>query len=69
METTIKINTDLLNADIIEGIKKMFPHKHVEITIQEKDTENEDSTQFILNQPELVAELQKPADRIENNEA
>ena len=32
METTIRINTDLLNIDIIEGIQKMFPHKVVDIT-------------------------------------
>ena len=33
METTIRINTDLLSTDFIEGIKKLFPHKIVEITI------------------------------------
>ncbi len=78
METTIKINTDLLNADIIEGIKKMFPHKHVEITIQEKDVEEdedafsedeEDATQFILNRPALAAELQRRIDSIEDKTA
>ncbi len=70
METTIKINTDLLNADIIEGIKKMFPHKQVQITIEEEYSEDEeDATQFILNRPELAAELQKRIDSIENKTA
>lgn len=67
METTIKINTDLLNTDIIEGIQKMFPHKTVEIKIQEEYQEDEeDATQFILNRPQLAAELQKRIDSIEN---
>ena len=44
METTIRINTDQLGADIIEGIKKMFPHRMVEITIQPAD-----ETEYILN--------------------
>lgn len=67
MATTIKINTDLLNTDIIEGIKKLFPHKKVEIAIQEEYIEDEegavvfegdeDATQFILNRPAFAAEL------------
>lgn len=78
METTIKINTDLLNADIIEGIKKMFPHKQGEITIQEKYMEEraetfspdeEDATQFIMNRPALAAELQRRIDSIEDKTA
>ena len=80
MQTTIKINTDLLNADIIEGIKKLFPHRQVQITIQEeyiKDNEDlvsdqedeEDATQFILNRPKLAAELQRRIDSIENKTA
>ena len=52
METTIRINTDLLTSEIIEGIKKMFPHKTVEITIQEEDT-----TEFILSNPAFSNEL------------
>lgn len=79
METTIKINTDLLNADIIEGIKKLFPHKNVQITIEDEYTEHEeyhadaedeeDATQFILNRPALAAELLRRIKSIENNEA
>ena len=67
METTIKINTDALNADFLEGVKKMFPHKQVEITIREENTDvEEDATRFILNQPALAAELQKRIEGIEN---
>jgi hypothetical protein len=49
METTIRINTDNLSADIIDGIKKMFPHKTVEITIQQAD-----ETEYILSDPEYT---------------
>jgi hypothetical protein len=52
METTIRINTDMLNSDIIEGIKKMFPHKTVEITVQPVD-----ETDYILSNPAYANEL------------
>ncbi len=52
METTIRIHTDDLTADIIEGIKKMFPHKTVEITIQAAD-----ETEYILSNPAYAQEL------------
>ncbi len=77
METTIKINTDLLNIDILEGIKKMFPHKKVQITIEEECIENEeddagledeeDATEFILNRPAFAAELLRRIESYENN--
>jgi|GEM_PF-3948270 len=35
MEITIRINTDSLNNDILEGIKTMFPDKEVIITVEE----------------------------------
>lgn len=54
METTIRINTDNLTADIIEGIKKMFPHKTIEITILPAD-----ETEYILNDPAYATELQE----------
>ena len=79
METTIRINTELLNMDILEGIKKMFPNKKVSITIQEEvEYEegaanyiegDEDATQFILNRPAYAAELLKRIKSLENNEA
>lgn len=46
METTFKINTDSLSTDFIEAIKKLFPHKTVEITIQPAD-----ETDYILSNP------------------
>ena len=52
METTIRINTDLLNDEILEGIKKMFPHKTVDIIIQAAD-----ETEFILSNPAYATEL------------
>lgn len=54
METTIRINTDLLNSDIMDGIKKMFPHKTVEITIQPAE-----DTDYILSNPEYTRELEE----------
>ncbi len=52
METTIRIHTDDLSADIIDSIKRMFPHKNVEITIQPAD-----ETEYILSDPEYAQEL------------
>nr|NQU91474.1 hypothetical protein [Bacteroidota bacterium] len=61
METTIKINTDALTTDFIQGIKKLFPHKTVEITIQAAD-----ETDYILGNPVFAQTLQ---DRIAVYEA
>jgi hypothetical protein len=69
METTIRLNTDQLNQDILEGIKKMFPHKEVEITIQEEYAEDEDATTFIMNRPELADELRRRIESIESKTA
>ena len=59
METTIRINTDMLTTDmltieIIDGIKKMFPHKTVDIIIQPSD-----DTDYILSNPAYSRELQE----------
>lgn len=54
MKTTIKINTDSITSDLIEGIKKLFPHKTVEITIQLAD-----ETEYILNNPVYAQELEE----------
>ena len=60
METTIKINTDAITPEFIEGIKKLFPHKTVEIFIQPAD-----ETEYILSNPVYSQELQ---DRIADYE-
>ena len=44
----------MINADIVEGIKKMFPHKTVDITIQSAD-----DTDYILSNPTFAQELQE----------
>lgn len=54
METTIRINTDLLTPEILEGIKKMFPHLTVNITIQPAD-----DTEYILNNPAYKHEIEE----------
>jgi hypothetical protein len=58
METTIKINTDSIPPDFVDAIKKLFPHKVVEINIQPAD-----ATDFILSNPEYTRVLME---RIEN---
>jgi len=54
METTIRINTDQLTTDVLESIKKMFPHKVVNITIQTAD-----ETEYILSNPAYTQELEE----------
>lgn len=44
----------MLTMDIVEGIKKMFPHKTVEIIIQPAD-----DTGYILNNPSYTKELEE----------
>jgi len=61
METTIKINTDAITPEFIQGIKMLFPHKTVEITIQPAD-----ETDYILSNPVFTQVLQ---DRIAAYEA
>lgn len=61
METTIRINTDSIPPDFVEGIKKLFPHTMVEISIQPAD-----STEYILSNPEYIKVLQE---RIEKYKA
>lgn len=60
METTIRINTDMLDDKILDGIKKMFPHKMVDIIVQPSD-----ATDYILSSPAYAQELQE---RIEEYE-
>ena len=59
METTIRINTDSLNMDILEGLKKMFPHKKVKITVTEEfEVPNEEfievTDEDIKNSPSYI---------------
>lgn len=61
METTIRINTDSITPEIIEGIKKLFPHETVEITIQPVD-----ATEYIFSNPAYMKELEE---RIETYKA
>ncbi|MEP7267799.1 MAG: hypothetical protein ABI844_09245 [Saprospiraceae bacterium] len=53
METTIKINTDHLTTELLDGIRTMFPHKVVEITVQEAD-----ETEYLLSNPALTKEIE-----------
>jgi hypothetical protein len=61
METTIKINTDLITPDFIDGIKKLFPHKTVEISIQCAD-----ATEHILSNPNYTNVLQERIEKYES---
>ena len=44
----------MLTADIVDGIKKMFPHKTVDIIIQSAD-----DTDYINSNPAYAQELQE----------
>lgn len=61
MEKTITINTDAITPEFIERIKKLFPHKTVEISIQPAD-----ETDNILSNPVFTKVLE---DRIAEYEA
>ena len=61
METTIRINTDMLTQEIVDGIKKMFPHKTVDIIVQPAD-----DTEYILSNPAYAKEI---TDRLEEYKA
>jgi hypothetical protein len=41
METTIRINSSMLDVNVLEGIRKLFPNKNVIITIKEDKAEEE----------------------------
>ena len=60
MQTTIKINTDSIPPDFVDGIKKLFPHKVVEISIQPADT-----TDYILSNPEYTRVLKERMEQYE----
>jgi hypothetical protein len=60
METNIKINTDSLNMDFLEGIKKLFPHQEIQISIHATD-----ETDRILSSPKYANEI---LDRIQEFE-
>ncbi len=61
METTIRINTDSITPELIEGIKKLFPHKTVEITIQPSD-----ATDYIVSNPAFAQELKERIEKYES---
>jgi len=54
METTFKIHTDAITNDFIQAIKKLFPHKTVEITILPAD-----ETEYILSNPAFTQALEE----------
>ncbi|SHJ83323.1 hypothetical protein SAMN05444280_13325 [Tangfeifania diversioriginum] len=61
METTIRINSNEITPELIEGIKKLFPNKTIEINIQPADT-----TDYILSNPEYVKVLEERIAQYEN---
>jgi hypothetical protein len=63
MEATIRIHTDELNNDFIEGIKKMFPHKIIEITVQPAD-----ETEFINSNSAYANELRLRIEEYKNKQ-
>ncbi len=60
---TITINTDALSNDFLEGLKRMYPHKTVEISVQLADATDE-----ILSNPDFAEELSRRIAGIEAGE-
>ena len=71
METVLKITTDSLNIDILEGIKKMFLGKKVAITIQEELKEEDDwqEVEIDKNSPRYIEGDEDPTQFILNRPA
>ncbi len=63
MSSTININTDDLTPDFIDRIKKLFPHKEVEILIYEQD-----DTDYLMSTEANKKHLLDAVKRIENKE-
>lgn len=63
MSSTININTDDLTPDFIDRIKKLFPHKEVEILIYEQD-----DTDYLMRTEANKKHLLDAVKRVENKE-
>ena len=41
MHSTYRLNSDELSSDFIRAIKKVYPHKNIEIVVQDVEDETE----------------------------
>ena len=58
MQSTFTLKKDELNTDFIEGLKKMFSGKTLNITVSDSKSEI-DETEYLLNNEETKARLLK----------
>jgi len=61
MQTTIRLNTNELTMDFLEGLKKMFKGKEITLTIE---TEM-DETEFLMSNPKTKERLLKAIENVE----
>ncbi len=64
MNTTIRINANDINENIIASIKKMFKNKEIEIVISEAY----DDTDYLFSSPENRRILEERMKNVDNNE-
>jgi len=62
MEITLRINSEQLDAELLENIKKMFKDKEIEITVNEID-----ATEYLFRSASNKKRLLTAIDDVKNN--
>ncbi|MBV5308987.1 hypothetical protein [Chromatium okenii] len=57
MYTIYRLNTDELNAEWLESVKALFPHKAIEIAVTDAESNEQDETDYLLKVPANRARL------------
>ena len=64
MYTIYRLNTDELGTDFVESLRRLFPHKSVEISVCETDAAATDETDYLLSDPANRARLLEAIDNV-----
>lgn len=51
MQSTFTLRKDELNMDFLNGLKKMFSGKTLNITVSDNKTDEQDETAYLLSNP------------------